>query len=287
FFQKKSTLNCRGKIINLSSPLVMGIVNIGHDSFFDGGKYQKTYDIIKRCDVLLTEGADILDIGAVSTRPGSMLVKPEKELSRLLPALETILGNFPGAIISIDTYNASVARKAIEMGAHMINDISGGTIDEKMFETIAHLQVPYVLMHIQGLPENMQQNPVYEEPVKDIIRYFADKVRKLRDFGVHDIIIDPGFGFGKNLEDNYKILNQLEYFQMFELPIMVGFSRKSMINKVLSVPPHNALNGTTVLNTLALQKGADILRVHDARQAKESIRLSQMLKTVNEKDSMI
>ncbi len=281
FFQKKSTLHCRGKIINLSSPLVMGIVNIGPDSFFDGGKYQQTYDIIKRCDALLSEGADILDIGAVSTRPGSILVKPEKELARLLPALETILENFPRAIISVDTYNSTVANKAVEMGAHMINDISGGTIDEKMFETIARLQVPYVLMHILGLPENMQKDPNYEDPVKDIIRYFAERIRKLRDLGVHDIIIDPGFGFGKNLEDNYKLLDQLEYFQMFELPIMVGFSRKSMINKVLSVQPRGGLNGTTVLNTIALQKGANILRVHDALQAKESIKLSERLKSVH------
>ncbi|MFP4289526.1 MAG: dihydropteroate synthase [Bacteroidales bacterium] len=281
FFQKKSTLNCRGKIINLSSPLVMGIVNIGPDSFFDGGKYQQTYDIIKRCDVLLSEGADILDVGAVSTRPGSMLVKPEKELTRLLPSLETVLENFPRAIVSVDTYNSSVASKAVEMGAHIINDISGGTIDEKMFETIARLQVPYVLMHILGLPENMQQDPNYKDPVKDIIRYFAERIRKLRDLGIHDIIIDPGFGFGKNLEDNYKLLDQLEYFQMFELPVMVGFSRKSMINKVLSVGPRQALNGTTALNTIALQKGANILRVHDARQAKESIQLSEMVKSVH------
>lgn len=281
FFQTKSTLNCRGKIINLSSPLVMGIVNIGPDSFFDGGKYQQSYDIIKRCDTLLSEGADILDLGAVSTRPGSMLVKPEKELNRLLPALETVLENFPQAVVSVDTYNSRVAMEVVKTGAHMINDISGGTIDKKMFETIALLQVPYVLMHIQGLPENMQQDPHYEDPVKDIIRYFAERVRKLRELGVHDIIIDPGFGFGKKLEDNYLILDQLEYFQMFELPVMVGFSRKSMINKVLSVQPEGALNGTTVLNTIALQKGAGILRVHDVRQAKESIKLSEMVRSVH------
>ncbi len=281
FFQTKSTLNCRGKIINLCSPLVMGIVNIGPDSFFDGGKYQQSYDIIKRCDTLLSEGADILDLGAVSTRPGSMLVKPEKELNRLLPALETVLENFPQAVVSVDTYNSRVAMEVVKTGAHMINDISGGTIDEKMFETIALLQVPYVLMHIQGLPENMQQDPHYEDPVKDIIRYFAERVRKLRELGVHDIIIDPGFGFGKKTEDNYKLLDQLEYFQMFELPVMVGFSRKSMINKVLSVQPEGALNGTTVLNTIALQKGAGILRVHDVRQAKESIKLSEMVRSVH------
>lgn len=281
FFQTKSTLNCRGKIINLSSPLVMGIVNIGPDSFFDGGKYQQSYDIIKRCDTLLSEGADILDLGAVSTRPGSMLVKPEKELNRLLPALETVLENFPQAVVSVDTYNSRVAMEVVKTGAHMINDISGGTIDKKMFETIALLQVPYVLMHIQGLPENMQQDPHYEDPVKDIIRYFAERVRKLRELGVHDIIIDPGFGFGKKLEDNYLILDQLEYFQMFELPVMVGFSRKSMINKVLSVQPEGTLNGTTVLNTIALQKGAGILRVHDVRQAKESIKLSEMVRSVH------
>ena len=278
FFKIKSTLNCKGKIINLSTPIVMGVINIGPDSFYDGGKYRNKLDYIDRADELLHQGASILDLGAVSSRPGASLIDAKLEKRRLLPALETILKKFPDAIISIDTYNASVAEEAIEAGAQIINDISAGSIDEKMFETVARLQVPFIMMHMKGTPENMQENPVYQDPVKEIVFYFAQKTDKLRQLGVHDIILDPGFGFGKSLEDNYRLLNGLDYFRIFELPIMVGFSRKSMINKVLGTKPEEALNGTTVLNTIALQKGAKILRVHDAREATEAIKIVEKLR---------
>lgn len=278
FFETKSTLNCRGKIINLSSPLVMGIINLGPDSFYDGGKHRSSWDIIKLAGRLLDEGATILDLGAASTRPGAPLISAAAERRRLMPALELLLKEFPQAILSIDTYNATVAREAIENGAHMINDISAGTFDPLMFATIAELRVPYVMMHIKGKPENMQQNPTYDDVVKEIAAYFAEKIFQLRQMGVHDIILDPGFGFGKSLEDNYRILNQLDYFKLFELPLLAGISRKSMINKVLNTQPAGALNGTTVLNTIALEKGASILRVHDAREAAEAIKLTEMLK---------
>ncbi len=278
FFKTKTTLNCKGKIINLSTPIVMGVINIGPDSFYDGGRYRNKLDYIGRADELLSQGAAILDLGAASSRPGASLIDPNLEKRRLLPTLETILNKFPEAIISIDTYNATVAEEAIKAGAHIINDISAGSIDEKMFETVARLQVPYIMMHMQGTPENMQDNPVYQDPVKDIVFYFAQKTDKLKQLGVHDIILDPGFGFGKSLEDNYMLLNGLDYFRIFDLPLMVGFSRKSMINKVLGTTPDEALNGTTVLNTIALQKGVKILRVHDAREAMQAIKISEKLR---------
>ncbi len=255
----------------------MGIINLGPDSFYDGGKYRNKLEIIDRADRLLNEGAAILDLGAASSRPGSALVDEKTELQTLMPALEVVLQKFPQAVISIDTYNAGVAAAAIKAGAHIINDISAGEVDPRMFETIARLQVPYIMMHMKGTPASMQQNPVYEDIVKEIAFYFAQKVDALRQLGVHDIILDPGFGFGKTLEDNYMLLNQLNYFRIFELPLLVGVSRKSMINKVLGTRPQDALNGTTVINTLALQKGVNILRVHDAAQAMEAIRLVEKL----------
>jgi len=281
FFDTKSTINCRGKIINLSAPLVMGVINVGPNSFYDGGKYLTRWEIIKRADALLNEGASILDVGASSTKPGSLITTVNAERKRLMPALDVVLKEFPDAIISVDTYHSSIAEEAIEKGAHIINDISAGAFDANMFATVAHLQVPYIMMHMQGTPENMQDNPRYDDIIQDITRFFAEKVFQLRQLGVHDIIIDPGFGFGKSLEDNYGLLNKLDYFKIFELPILVGLSRKSMINKVLGTTPDQALNGTTVLNTVALQKGASILRVHDAREAAQSIQLINMLNRIN------
>jgi dihydropteroate synthase len=282
FFETKSTLNCRGKIINLSTPLVMGVINLGPDSFYDGGRTRTSWDVLKLAGKLLGEGAAILDLGAASSRPGAHLVSASTERRRIIPAIELLVKEFPEAILSVDTYNASIAREAIEKGAHIINDISAGEFDKEMFETIAQLQVPYIMMHMKGKPENMQENPVYEDVIREITLYFARKVNQLRDFGVHDIIIDPGFGFGKSLEDNYRILNKLDYLKIFELPILVGVSRKSMINKVLGTLPDQALNGTTVLNTIALQKGANILRVHDAREAAEAVKIIELLKQTNE-----
>jgi len=280
FFNPKQTINCRGKIINLSSPVVMGIINLTPDSFYDGDKYKSNWDIIKQAEKLLHEGATILDLGAASTRPGAKIISSEEETKRLLPAMEAILKNFPSAFISVDTYNSATAVNAIENGAHIINDISAGNFDPNMFETIAQYNVPYIMMHIKGTPENMQKNPVYIDLVEEIAIYFKDKTEKLRQAGVKDIIIDPGFGFGKTVEHNYELLNKLEYFKIFELPIMVGLSRKSMINKVLDISPNEALNGTTALNTIALQKGANILRVHDVKQAVETIKLIKKYREV-------
>jgi dihydropteroate synthase len=284
FFQSKRTLNCRGKIINLSTPVVMGIMNLTPDSFYDGGKYKNNLDIIKHADKMLHDGAAILDMGAASSRPGASLIDPEKEKKRLIPALELLLYNFPDAVISVDTYNSATAREAVKTGAHMINDISAGSIDPNMFDTIAEMQIPYVMMHMKGVPQTMQNNPVYDDVVREIAFYFSQKIDQLRQLGVHDIIVDPGFGFGKTVEDNYRIMGKLEYFKILELPVLVGVSRKSLINKVLGVSPLDALNGTTVLNTLALQKGADILRVHDVKQAAEAVRIMKFYNDLERED---
>lgn len=273
FFHPPRTINCKGKIINLSAPLVMGVMNITPDSFYDGGSYRNPLDAIKKAEQFLDEGADILDMGAASSRPGAAIIHPEEEQDRLLPALKAVVRQFPEAVISIDTYHSSTARIAIEAGAHLINDISAGEIDKQMFNTVAELQVPYIMMHMQGRPDNMQLEPSYHHLIKDIAFYFSEKVSILKEKGVHDIILDPGFGFGKTLEQNYQLLAGLDYFRMFELPLLVGVSRKSMINKVLGVPPSRALNGTTVLNTLAIEQGADIIRVHDVREASEVIKI--------------
>ena len=278
FFTPNKTINCKGKIINLSPPLVMAVMNITPDSFYDGGTYRNPLDAINKAEKFLKEGADIIDMGAASSRPGAALIDPAKEQERLMPALKAVVKQFPGAIISVDTYHASTARLAIKAGAHIINDISAGTIDDQMFETVATLNVPYIMMHMQGRPDTMQEKPRYASLTREIIGFFPEKIRKLKDLGVHDIIIDPGFGFGKTLEHNYQLLSDLEYFKILELPLLVGFSRKSMINKVLGVPPAAALNGTTVLNTIALTKGADILRVHDVREAREAIKIVSFYK---------
>ena len=278
FFNPPKTINCNGKIINLSSPLVMAVMNITPDSFYDGGSCRNPMDAIKKAEKYLAEGADILDMGAASSRPGAGIIDPGKEQQRLLPALRAVVKQFPEAVISIDTYHANTAKAAIEAGAHIINDISAGNIDREMFDTVARLQVPYIMMHMQGRPEDMQQKPVYKHLIKDIAGFFSEKVLQLKGKGVHDIILDPGFGFGKTLEQNYQLLAELEYFRIFELPILVGFSRKSMINKVLKVSPADALNGTTILNTLAIENGADILRVHDVREAREVIKITGFYK---------
>jgi len=256
---------------------VMGIVNITPDSFYDGGSYHTEADLLKRCEAIITEGADIIDVGAVSTRPGAQEVDASEELRRLDRALGILRKHFPDAIISVDTYRADVAKAVVENYAvDIINDISAGTLDDCMFETVAALNVPYILMHIQGTPLTMQENPVYENLMEDIIGYFSKNVHRLRQLGVKDIIIDPGFGFGKTIEHNYEILRHLKDLKIFDLPILAGLSRKSMIYKVLETDAEYALNGTTVLNTLALVNGASILRVHDVKEAVECIKLVQM-----------
>ncbi len=254
--------------------MVMGIVNVTSDSFFSASRYRFAHSIARRAEQILNEGGTIIDVGACSTRPGANPVSEALELKRLSKSLCAIKKRFPDAIVSIDTFRSSVARKMVEdYGANVINDISAGTMDPSMFETVAELGVPYILMHMKGTPNNMQNNPTYENVIKEIFIYLNEKIETLKRLGVKDIIIDPGFGFGKTIEHNYAILRNLNAFKLFELPILAGLSRKSMIYKPLNTSPNHALNGTTVLNTLALQNGATILRVHDVKEAVETIKL--------------
>ncbi len=276
-FSAKQSINCRGKLISLNKPLIMGILNVTEDSFFDGGKHNSEKQWLLHVEKMLLEGADIIDIGAASTRPGAKLISKKDEISIIERVLRSVRREYPEIIISIDTYYADVAKSSVEHGADIINDISGGEIDNEMFATIADLKVPYILMHIKGTPENMNQFTHYNNIIQEMILYFSQKVNKLKLLGINDIIIDPGFGFSKSLEDNYKLMNKLEVFHFFELPVLVGISRKSMINKVLETNASEALNGTTVLNTIALQKGAKILRVHDVKEAVETLKIISML----------
>ena len=267
-----STINCKGRLIDLSKPQVMGIVNINDDSFFPGSRGH-TEDLIKaRVQLQLYEGASFIDIGAYSTRPGCVDVTSEVEKERIAMAMKAINSRFPDAIVSVDTFRADVARFAVEeCGVSIVNDISGGTLDDKMFETVADLHVPYIMMHIKGTPQTMQQFCHYDNMMDEIIKFFAERVERLKLLGVNDVIIDPGFGFAKDLDQNYELMQRLDEFKVFELPILVGISRKSMIYKLIGGAPDDALNGTTVLNTIALTKGANILRVHDVQPAMEAI----------------
>ena len=276
FFCPKMTLNCRGKIINLSEPLVMGILNITPDSFFDGSRIASPEAALEQGRMMLRDGAHILDVGAASTRPGAPLVPAAIEMERLRPVLRILHQELPEAVISADTYWSETAAMAVEEGAHIINDISAGSFDPAMFETIASLQVPYIIMHTKGTPDTMQQNPEYEDVTREVVHYFSDKIAQLNRLGVHDIIIDPGFGFAKTIEHNYRLLQQLDFFRIFNLPVLVGVSRKGMISRVLGTRPENALNGTTVVNTIALLKGAGILRVHDVKEAVQAIKICKM-----------
>lgn len=278
FFSSQKSINCCGKLLILEKPVIMGILNITPDSFYDGGKYSAINNIIEHTKIMIDEGAAIIDIGAVSTKPGAKTVSLSEEKKRLLPVVKLLLKEIPEIIISIDTFRSEIAKAAIEEGACIINDISAGQFDEKMFTTIAKLQVPYIIMHIQGTPENMQVAPHYKNVVQEVLYYFSEKINQLVQLGVNDIIIDPGFGFGKTVEHNYDLLNHLDFFRTLNLPILAGVSRKSMINKVLGTKPKSALNGTTVLNTMALMKGANILRVHDVKEAVETVKLFNALK---------
>ena len=265
------------KGIILDEAVVMGILNVTPDSFFDGGQYLSEENIVRRINSMEYDGAQIIDIGGYSTRPGAVQVSEEEELSRVLPIIKIIRSNFKNIIISVDTFRSNVAEKSIETGADIINDISGGSLDDKMFDCIADLNVPYVLMHIKGTPQNMQEKPTYTNVVDEVKNYFEQKINRLNQLGVNDIILDPGFGFGKTIEHNYQLLKNLDLFKSFDLPILVGVSRKSMINKVINTTPDEALNGTTSLNTIALIKGANILRVHDVKEANETIKLVNKL----------
>lgn len=265
------------RLLSLETPLVMGILNITPDSFHDGGKFDGLDAALKQAEKMLLEGATIIDIGGQSTRPGAEIVSEDEELVRVLPIIEGIRKSFPEAILSIDTFNANVATKAVAAGANIVNDISAGDEDPQMFEAISKLKVPYILIHKQGTPKTMQQNPCYENVLVEVFDYLTRKTTELRRLGVADLIIDPGFGFGKTVEHNYTLLAHLKEFKLLDFPILVGVSRKSMINKVLGISSEDALNGTIILNTMALMNGASILRVHDVKEAVEAVALFNRL----------
>jgi dihydropteroate synthase len=279
-FYKKNTINCRGKIHGFTRPCVMGILNLTPDSFYGPSRVESERDIISKAEKMIAEGAEILDIGAESTRPGASPLDVSEELKRLIPFISLIRKEFPETLISVDTYKAKVAAEAVDKGADIINDISGGTLDEEMFKAVAQLKVPYILTHIQGNPQNMQQSPYYDNIVIEVIDYFAKKTEQLKTIGVSDIILDPGFGFGKNLEHNYILLNKLEHLKVLGYPVIAGVSRKRMINQVIGSTPDTALNGTTVVNTIALLNGAEILRVHDVKEATEAVKIITFAKNL-------
>jgi dihydropteroate synthase len=277
-FNKKRTINAAGKLIELDTPKVMGIINITPDSFFSESRKTNVEDAVKQAGKMLADGADFLDIGAYSSRPGAVDISVQEELDRLLPIVEAITANFPEAILSIDTFRAKVAEEAVRAGAHIINDISGGELDEEMFPTVARLNVPYILMHMKGNPQNMVHQAQYEDVFNEVTDYFVKKYHQLKQLGIHDVILDPGFGFAKKAEHSYALMNRLQDFKILGLPILVGISRKRMIYGLTGGTAAEALNGTTVLNTIALTKGADILRVHDVKEAVEAVKIWQQVK---------
>lgn len=272
------TVNCKGKLLNLDSPIVMGILNVTPDSFYDGGNYNLENEILARAKEIIDQGATLIDIGGYSSRPGAKHITLTEELERVIPAIRLILSKFPEALISVDTFRSQVARESIEAGACMINDISAGEMDSNMFETIRELQVPYCIMHMKGTPQNMQKNPSYKNVTEEVMYDLAKKVEQLHELGVNDIIIDPGFGFGKTIDHNYELLKNLSFFKNLNKAILIGVSRKSMIYKTLGITPQESLNGTTALHSFSLQNGGNILRVHDVKEALETITLFQKLK---------
>lgn len=271
------TINCKGNLIDCNIPKVMGILNVTPNSFFDGGKYSDAEAILFQVEKMLQEGATFIDVGGYSSKPNAEFVSEQEELNRILPIVQLILNRFPETLLSIDTFRSSVAKACLENGAAMINDISAGKLDDKMLETIANFQVPYCMMHLRGTPETMQTLTNYDAIVKEMLFYFSERLAAARALGINDLILDPGFGFAKTTEQNFEVLQKLELFKTFELPILVGFSRKSMIYKTLNSNALEALNGTTVLNTLALSKGAKILRVHDVKEAVECVKLFEKM----------
>ena len=271
------TINGNGQLIDLASPKVMGILNVTPNSFFDGGKYKTESVILSQVERMLTDGATFIDVGAYSSKPSAEFVSEKEELNRIVPVVNLILEKFPDCLISIDTFRSEVAKVCLENGAAIINDISAGNLDDKMLETIAKYNVPYIMMHMRGTPQTMQTMANYDNIVKEMLFYFSQRIAEARSLGINDLIIDPGFGFAKTLEQNYEVLQKLELFEMLELPLLVGFSRKSMIYKTLHSTAEEALNGTSVLNTIALTKGAKILRVHDVKEAMECVTLFNKL----------
>jgi dihydropteroate synthase len=271
------TLNCKGRLLVIDEPIVMGIINATPDSFYDGSRISEKDAVLQRVEKMITDGAAIIDIGGQSTRPGSERISPEEESDRVIPFIEAIHQRFPQAVISIDSFYSSVVKEAVAAGASIVNDISAGTIDEDLIPTVASLNVPYILMHLQGNPQTMQQNPVYENVVLDVFDFLNKKIKHLHETGINDVIVDPGFGFGKTIAHNFELLNNLEFFQQLSKPLLVGLSRKGTIYKTLGITSEEALNGTTVLNTISLLKGASILRVHDVKEAKQAIQLFQAM----------
>jgi dihydropteroate synthase len=267
------TLNCKGRILVIDKPLVMGIINATPDSFFSGSRFNNVDEIVAKAEKMLNEGADILDIGGQSTRPGSELISAEEEIERVIPAIKAIAKKNPKAFISIDTFYSRVAAAAVDAGASIVNDISAGSMDNKMIATVAELKVPYILMHMKGTPQTMQQNAIYKDVTLDVLDFFISKTHELQKAGIVDIIIDPGFGFAKTIDQNFELLKNLSVFKMLDKTIMLGISRKSTIYKTLGVNAEESLNGTTVLNTIGLMNGASILRVHDVKEARETIKL--------------
>jgi dihydropteroate synthase len=272
------TINCKGNLIDLSTPKVMGIINLTPDSFYDGGKLTSEKEILLKAEQMLKEGATFLDLGAYSSRPGAQFVSEKEEIDRVLPVIKILLNEFPETLLSIDTFRSNVADESISAGASLINDISAGKLDDHMFKIIAQHQVPYVMMHMRGTPELMMKNTDYTDLTKEVLYYFSERIAKARSFGINDLIADPGFGFSKTLDQNYELFNDLELFRNLNVPLLLGISRKSMIQKKIKTTAANSLNGTTALHAIAIQKGASILRVHDVKEAFETINLLQNLK---------
>jgi len=272
------TINCKGELVDLTMPKVMGILNLTPDSFFDGGTYKDETSILNRVERMLEDGATFIDMGAYSSRPGAEHVSEDKELQRMIPIIDLVLKHFPDTLISIDTFRSKVAAESVVHGAAIINDIAAGNLDENMFDIIADLQVPYIMMHMKGTPQSMQKEIVYDDLIMDLRTYFSEKVAEATSKKINDMIIDPGFGFAKTTEQNYSLLNHLGLFQTFGLPLLIGLSRKSMIYKVLQSNPKEALNGTTALHTVALLKGANIIRAHDVKESVECVKLLEALK---------
>ncbi len=268
-------INCKGNLIDLTQPKVMGIINITPDSFYSGSRSTTQKEILSNTEKMLQEGATFLDLGAYSSRPGADDISVDEELDRMMPAIEIILKEFPEAVLSIDTFRAEVAESCIQAGAALVNDISAGKLDQKMLPVIAKYQVPYIMMHMKGTPQSMKDLNQYDDITADVLFYFSERIKAARDLGINDLIVDPGFGFAKNIAQNFELLSKLELFKNLELPILIGVSRKSMIWKSLDISASEALNGTTVLNTAALLKGAGILRVHDVKEAMECIKLTR------------
>lgn len=269
------TINCNGELIDLSTPKVMGILNVTPDSFFDGGRYTNNREVLQRVEQMLTDGATFIDVGGYSSKPNAAAVTVQEEKARTIPVVASIVQHFPEAIVSIDTFRSDVAQLCLDQGAAIVNDISAGFLDPLMLKIVANYQVPYIMMHMKGTPQTMNTLTQYDDLIKEILFYFSERIAAARSLGISDLIVDPGFGFAKTIDQNFEVLRHLDLFKSLELPILAGVSRKSMIHKTLQITPEDALNGTTVLNTLALEKGAAILRVHDVKEAVETIKLWQ------------